>query len=62
MVDSDISLRHEFSCFADVFVFTECVYCDQTCFTTPSIKLKNLKHIVCLYCSVVKVHKLFVAS
>lgn len=32
MADSYISLRHEFSCFADVFVFTECVYCDHTCF------------------------------
>jgi hypothetical protein len=62
MADSDISLRHDCRCFAEVVVFTECVYCDHTCFTTPSIKLKNLNHIVRLYCSVVKVHKLFVAS
>jgi hypothetical protein len=61
-MDSDISLRHEFICFADVFVFTYCVYCGQTCVTTPSIKLKTLNRIVLLYCSVVKVHKPFVAS
>lgn len=63
MVGSDVLLRYEFSCFGDVFVLTECVYCDQTCFTTPNIKLKNLDYIVHLYCGgVVEVYKLFVAS
>jgi hypothetical protein len=43
--------------------------CSQTVFIViklvlppPSIKLKNLNRIVRLYCSVVLVHKLFVAS
>jgi hypothetical protein len=53
MVESDISLRHEFSHLADVFVLMECVYFDQICFTTPNIKLKKLNHIVRLYYGVV---------
>jgi len=43
-------------CSQNVFIVTTLV------FTTPSIMLKNLNHIVRLYCSVVKAHELFVAS
>jgi hypothetical protein len=52
----NLVVLHMCLCSQIVFIVTTLVL------PLPSIKLKNLNHIVRLYCSVVKFHELFVAS